>query len=600
MRGRILRRFAPQNDSFGGLSGATRFTTRKDAMPRIALAALLAAFASLALPSSAGAADGATPGALTQEVPTFHCLGVRWVIEGDDNKNASIRLGYRKKGANDWKRALDLFRVETSALQGVAVPAGSQLFAGSVFDLDENTDYELKLTLSDPDGGAATQTVSAKTWTEPLMTKPRRTLHVAPGAGAGAGTAANPYKGLAAADAAAQPGDLILVHRGAYSGTWTMTASGTANAPICWRGAGDGEAVIDGGGAARAISANSVKNVMLEGLTITHATWGIVAHGASDFTVRRCKFTSETGLSAHQADQRHIIILDCTMQGPCTWPRTKGIEEPEGFEVQGEGNIIAYNRIAGVADGISIFRGPSHANDFYNNDISECTDDGIEMDYGGQNNRCFRNRLTNCFQGISVQPLFGGPCYIFRNTMYNTELETFKMHNNPSGFLVYHNTSVKAGMPLILATSAKVRRAIFRNNLFIGTADKYAFEIMPPMEECDWDYDGFGGGPWGNFAKWNGKIYPTFEALRDGSGIEKHAVLVDPKTCFATGVLPPGTCKTQFPPATNDLRPKAGSDAVDKGEPLPNINDGFRDKAPDLGACELGDPLPQYGPRPLP
>jgi hypothetical protein len=37
---------------------------------------------------------------------------------------------------------------------------------------------------------------------------------------------------------------------------------------------------------------------------------------------------------------------------------------------------------------------------------------------------------------------------------------------------------------------------------------------------------------------------------------------------------------------------------VDAGVVLPNINDGFAGKAPDLGCCELGRPLPHYGPRP--
>jgi hypothetical protein len=31
---------------------------------------------------------------------------------------------------------------------------------------------------------------------------------------------------------------------------------------------------------------------------------------------------------------------------------------------------------------------------------------------------------------------------------------------------------------------------------------------------------------------------------------------------------------------------------------IPNVNDGFTGKAPDLGALEAGQPLPQYGPRP--
>ena len=42
----------------------------------------------------------------------------------------------------------------------------------------------------------------------------------------------------------------------------------------------------------------------------------------------------------------------------------------------------------------------------------------------------------------------------------------------------------------------------------------------------------------------------------------------------------------------------AGCTAVDAGAILPNINDGFVGAAPDLGAYELGQPLPSYGPRP--
>ena len=71
--------------------------------------------------------------------------------------------------------------------------------------------------------------------------------------------------------------------------------------------------------------------------------------------------------------------------------------------------------------------------DFHNNDISECTDDGSEMDYSERNTRNFLNRYTNVFQGVSVQPIFGGPVYIFRNVLYNVVMEPFKMHNSPSG-----------------------------------------------------------------------------------------------------------------------------------------------------------------------
>jgi hypothetical protein len=46
-----------------------------------------------------------------------------------------------------------------------------------------------------------------------------------------------------------------------------------------------------------------------------------------------------------------------------------------------------------------------------------------------------------------------------------------------------------------------------------------------------------------------------------------------------------------------DVRLKPGSAAVDRGVELPNVTDGFAGKAPDLGALEVGQPPPVYGPR---
>jgi hypothetical protein len=46
-----------------------------------------------------------------------------------------------------------------------------------------------------------------------------------------------------------------------------------------------------------------------------------------------------------------------------------------------------------------------------------------------------------------------------------------------------------------------------------------------------------------------------------------------------------------------DFRLKPGSAAVDRGVVLPNITDGFTGQAPDLGALELGQSPPHYGPR---
>jgi hypothetical protein len=41
----------------------------------------------------------------------------------------------------------------------------------------------------------------------------------------------------------------------------------------------------------------------------------------------------------------------------------------------------------------------------------------------------------------------------------------------------------------------------------------------------------------------------------------------------------------------------AESPLIDKGCILPNVNDDFTGKAPDIGPYEYGKPLPHYGPR---
>ena len=46
-----------------------------------------------------------------------------------------------------------------------------------------------------------------------------------------------------------------------------------------------------------------------------------------------------------------------------------------------------------------------------------------------------------------------------------------------------------------------------------------------------------------------------------------------------------------------DFRLKPGSAAVDRGAVIPNVTDGYSGNAPDLGALELGQPMPHYGPR---
>src|SRR5207248_617599 len=108
----------------------------------------------------ARAENAATPaGEPVLERPTLRSLGAYWIIRGDDNKNAAVRVDYRKAGESQWRQGPPMFRVERGAHKTkefgslIKVPDDAWPFAGSVVMLDPDTKYELKLTLSDPDGG---------------------------------------------------------------------------------------------------------------------------------------------------------------------------------------------------------------------------------------------------------------------------------------------------------------------------------------------------------------------------------------------------------------------------------------------------------------
>jgi hypothetical protein len=537
------------------------------------------------------------------EPPTLRSLGVTWVVKGDDNGNAKVDVEYRKAGAAAWKKGAPLFRVEKEFRKDV--PDG-WMFAGSLVLLEPGTAYEIKLKLSDPDGGSAEKTLKASTLAEPELPAAAPVRHVAPGNGGGTGSAADPFKGLAEAESKARPGDLLLIHGGSYPGVFSVRKSGEAGKPIVWRGAGDGEALIGGPEAAKeGIRADGLHDVWFERLVVRNKDYGLTAHESAGIVVRRCRFERVKNGIYNGRNPRDTTrgwwLSDNVLEGVSAWPRPGGkLDENEwrGIQITGTGHVIAWNRVSRFKDAIDTF--PSvrcAAIDIHNNDLSELNDDGVELDFSERNVRCFENRIVNVECGISLQPVLGGPAYVFRNAIYNAANEPFKMHVHPSGVLFYHNTSVRKGMATQLFTPDKVRRCVSRNNLFAGTTGPFAFENTATMIDCDFDYDGFAGGPWSLFLKWNEARYPTVEEARTKAPVYRHAVKIDPATLFASGVQPPVDALRPADRAV-DLRLKPGAAAVDAGEPLPGFNDGFAGKAPDLGAFELGQELPLYGPRP--
>ncbi len=522
----------------------------------------------------------ATPGEL-RSYATIHSIGIEWDIAGDDDHDAACQVQYRVQGTSGWKQALPLFRVDFN---------GSNMLAGSIFFLDPGTSYQVQLNLSDPDGGSDSQVVTIATRAVPSMPVGGRTLHVVPGMGGGDGSEFNPFQGIDAAQAVAQPGDVFLLHAGnyEYEGEVLFDEPGTAGHYIVWKGAGDGETVLDN----VRIAAG---HIWLEGLKIVAGDYGLRTYYApEDVVITRNTFTGCHYCIYLNHGGENWYITDNLIVGNVS--PDSGSFDGEGIELwHSSGHVVAYNSITYVADGISY---PHRNCDIYGNDIFDVSDDGIEPDYGYANVRVWGNRISNAYHnGISFQPMNGAPWYILRNQVAAPVESALKFRDSVDRALIAHNTFVgwqgvqKSGAQHLLSVQSN-------NNLWISVTDWYAWENGSggtPDWKTNLDYDGF---DWGNniYAfKW-GDRYPDLESFTLATGLEPHGIHVDKDSCFETFDVPnapPAPMPIQF----MTLNP--GCNAVDAGVVLPNINDDFSGSGPDLGAYEVGDSLPHYGPRPV-
>ena len=130
--------------------------------------------------------NSTTVGDFTVEPATLVSLGFEWRIADDANRNAHVDVSYRKRGEQKWHEGLPLMRLQreeigtslasnsTEGRVSVVAPERSQrnsaasesgaaryplfrytapnMFAGSILNLEPDTEYECRFTLADPDG----------------------------------------------------------------------------------------------------------------------------------------------------------------------------------------------------------------------------------------------------------------------------------------------------------------------------------------------------------------------------------------------------------------------------------------------------------------
>ena len=630
-------------------------------------------FASIFLPHLSQARNKVQPGAFIIEPPTLQNLGFEWYIDGDDNRNATVTVEYRTAGlGSEWKTGMPLLRIGDEHIERAGIDYTTpHMFAGSILDLNTGTRYEARFTMEDPDGveGGAVKVVEVSTRAEPKAFRGGRVRHVYSQYHTGEKEEPN-YPGLVSAyhgsentkgdwyvvgEDKVQPGDIIKIHGGLYQGvllnypdwhnipfdgTYWFTAKGTAERPIVIEAAGDGEVIFDGQGAANLFNVMATDHHIFQGLTFRNVDRVFEAGrkhlaGASNLTVRNCRFENVgEGLRTEYAGSKNFLIQDNVIIGRDDRYRLFGwaahregfipygthlLDSYYGIKVYGSGHVIAHNSIAFFHDsiGISTYGTPEEEQelkavsiDIYNNDLHLQVDDFVEADGGVHNIRIMRNRGVNAAEnGISAQPVFGGPAYYIRNVLYNVPLGgALKIHGGVPGLTAYHNTFITENN-----TGARYPNSNFRNNLFLGTDGPTvvsSLHFTTPYSVAD--YNGYrpnrGQDSPENQFRWltpegKGAEFRTLESFSKASGLEEHGITVDydvfedlrkPIHALERGLPSPVYHAVDI---NFNLNPNGK--AVDAGVVIPNVNDIFNGRAPDLGALEVGAPPVVYGARGL-
>jgi hypothetical protein len=123
---------------------------------------------------AAYAANNVVVGDVRIDTPTVCCLGFSVPVTGDDNFNAGGTIEYRVSGTTSWQQGLPLLRVRPEYTSGESPPGAYGLpvpeaqFAGSLFHLQPGTTYDVRITVTDPEGGDRVQTVTTTTRALPL------------------------------------------------------------------------------------------------------------------------------------------------------------------------------------------------------------------------------------------------------------------------------------------------------------------------------------------------------------------------------------------------------------------------------------------------
>ena len=498
-----------------------------------------------------------------------HCTAV-------DSSEFFGRVKCRKKGDDGWKTAPPL----------VYIP-DERTARSSIFRLNENTEYDLQITIVDAgENEIINGHFQTKTTKLPISKE-------------------------------------IILGPTNFSGRLIPTESGTPNGYIRYS-AEPGFILKGAEGLEDVIHLEDLHHIILDGLTIRGGKrFGITVSGSENISILNCDISQfgQEGTPVLSMGYKYcaegetlrdiagIRIVDSgrmliernfihdTRGKTCPWFYSHP-DGPFGILLYSTGDVtLRYNDIIGSDefrwnDVIGGYYNGSEFGSFYRdasiygNFLAFANDDGIELDGGQMNCRFYRNRVEGTLCGISTAPCLLGPTYIFENLFCNPgdefQVANYALKNNfasyGKGQLQYFNNTIHgcwSGFSGYYSIPTKLDypnelKALTRNNIFNITGNYYdtgAFSL-----QNDFNFNLF----------WNPDNLISASTLKNAlsRGYDADSLTADPEF---------------LDPAAGDFQLSSNSPAIRAGAPIPGL---FEDK-PNIGALQAELSQLPYRPSPL-
>lgn len=511
-------------------------------------------------------------------VTTFECIGIYYKV--DTENLGECRVSYRPAGTNMWKEAMPLW-FDRRDLE----------YRGSIIGLVQNTDYQIRLTLAGKQLEFKSKTLNEK------------------------------FK----------IGKKTYLNHGISSETLYINESGSPDAYHLIAPSEKSHTTVDVRNSKEFTVVIDADYVILRGIELKNAEkHGVfIKEGRHHVVIEECHITFwgriggpksfgneggyDSGIYAEKG-AGNLIIQRNLIETPRGCANDWDTGHPSGPQaitlINTTGNnIIRYNELLSTFDhsfndifgGSSNFSNagsPNRDSDIYGNIFRSAHDDAIESEGANMNVRIWGNYTHDTFQHIATASTSKGPLYIFRNIFGDTRksqkflggsMIKTGMRNEFGGGrkYIFHNTALQPNGALNVFSGHPDPNTITRNNIFHcpGRLASSKSVEMPG----DYDYDLFTGMDYG--------IAQESHGIREvPSYIESYYLEFYPTSTINKvqwGKIPVILGGVEH--ILTDPVVTIPSPIIDSGIIIPNFNNDFSGKGPDLGAFEAGKPPLKFG-----